>query len=79
MRAFSAAFFRENDTENGHKEELTYEENKTWISCFGNDRVSCCLDVLCRQCLKLQYTIQRDLSDGRGQKKNVVQQPIPIF
>lgn len=22
MRAFSAAFFRENDTENGHKEEL---------------------------------------------------------
>lgn len=40
---------------------LTYEENKTWISCFGNDRVSCCLDVLCRQCLKLQYTIQRDL------------------
>lgn len=60
MRAFSAAFFRENDTENGHKEEL-YEENKTWISCFGNDRVSCCLDVLCRQCLKLQYTIQRDL------------------
>lgn len=37
MRAFSAAFFRENDTENGHKEELTYEENKTWISCFGND------------------------------------------
>ena len=50
MRAFSAAFFRENDTENGHKEELTYEENKTWISCFGNDRVSCCLDVLCRQC-----------------------------
>ena len=62
VRAFSAAFFRENDTENGHKEELTYEENKTWISCFGNDRVSCCLDVLCRQCLKLQYTIQRDLN-----------------
>lgn len=38
MRAFSAAFFRENDTENGHKEELTYEENKTWISCFEQSK-----------------------------------------
>ena len=61
MRAFSAAFFRENDTENGHKEELTYAENKTGISGCGTDRVSGCRDVLCRQCLKLQYTIQRDL------------------